>query len=115
MYTDVQRDHSGSQIAFVCYIECNGIPITRLNFITAVSRLPDSKALPAKVTKSDYKKAFISYSRKDEQRMLERVVGIQEIAPEMKFWLDKQSLDAGDVWRDEIKRAILISDILRKC
>ncbi len=66
MYTDVQRDHSGSQIAFVCYIECTGIPITRLNFITAVSRLPDSKALPAKVIKSDYKKAFISYSRKDE-------------------------------------------------
>ena len=108
----VPQDHRGSQIAFVCYIECNGIPITRLNFITAVSRLPDSKALPAKVTKSDYKKAFISYSRKDEQRMLERVVGIQEIAPEMKFWLDKQSLDAGDVWREEIKKAITISDLL---
>ena len=108
----VPKDYSQSQIAFTCYIECNGIPITRLNFITAVSRQPDSKALPAKVTKSDYKKAFISYSRKDEQRMLERVVGIQELAPEMKFWLDKQSLDAGDFWREEIKKAITISDVL---
>ena len=108
----VPQNFSHSQIAFVCYIECNGIPITRLNFITAVSRLPDSEALPAKVTKSDYKKAFISYSRKDEQRMLERVVGIQELAPQMKFWLDKQSLDAGDVWREEIKKAIVISDLL---
>ena len=108
----VPEDFSRSQIAFVCYIECNGIPITRLNFITAVSKLPESEALPAKVTKSDYKKAFISYSRKDEQRMLERVVGIQELAPEMKFWLDKQSLDAGVVWREEIKKAITISDVL---
>ena len=43
---------------------------------------------------------------------LERVVGIQELAPEMKFWLDKQSLDAGDIWREEIRKAITISDLL---
>ena len=108
----VPMDCDRSQIAFTCYIECNGIPITRLNFMTAVSRFQDNEALPAKVTQSDYKKAFISYSRKDEQRMLERVVGIQELAPEMKFWLDKQSLDAGDLWREEIKKAITISDVL---
>ena len=108
----VPETYRQSQIAFVCYIECNGIPITRLNFLTAVSRLPDPDALPAKVTKNDYKKAFISYSRRDEQRMLARVVGIQEHAQEMKFWLDKQSLDAGDIWRDEIRKAIMISDVL---
>lgn len=32
--------------------------------------------------------------------------------PEMAFWLDKQSLDAGDFWRDEIRKAILNSDVL---
>ena len=108
----VPADYSRSQIAFTCYIEYNGIPVTRLNFLTVVSRLPDRKALPAKITQSDFRKAFISYSRKDEQRMLARVLGIHELAPEMKFWLDKQSIDAGDLWREEIRNAIDISDVL---
>ena len=108
----VPETYSKSQLGFTCYIEFNGIPVTRLNFITAVSKLPDTSTLPAKVTRSDFKKAFISYSRRDEQRMLARVLGIRELAPEMKFWLDKQSLDAGDLWRDEIRQAIDISDIL---
>ena len=108
----VPEDYPRSQAAFTCYIEYNGIPVTRLNFITAVSRRPDANALPAKVTRSDFRKAFISYSRKDEQRMLARVLGIHELAPEMKFWLDKQSMDAGDLWREEIKNAIDISDVL---
>ena len=108
----VPETYSRSQIAFACYIECNGIPFTRLNFLTAVSKLPESGTLPAKITRSDFKKAFISYSRKDEQRMLSRVLGIQELVPEMKFWLDKQSMDAGDLWREEIRKAINISDVL---
>lgn len=108
----VPADYSRSQVAFTCYIECNGIPVTRLNFISAVSKTADQTAIPAKVTRSDFRKAFISYCRRDEQRMLQRVLGIQELVPEMKFWLDKQSMDAGDLWREEIRKAILISDIL---
>lgn len=108
----VPVSYSRSEIAFTCYIEYNGIPVTRLNFVTAVSSLPREDATPAKVVRSDYRKAFISYSRQDEQRMLARVLGIHELAPEMVFWLDKQSMDAGDLWREEIRRAIDISDIL---
>ncbi len=108
----VPETYSRSQVAFTCYIECNGIPFTRLNFITTVSRKPEPDTLPAKVTRSDFRKAFISYSRKDEQRMLARVLGIQDLVPEMKFWLDQQSMDAGDLWREEIRKAINISDIL---
>lgn len=108
----VPETYSRSQVAFTCYIECNGIPFTRLNFITAVSRKPEPDTLPAKVTRNDFRKAFISYSRKDEQRMLARVLGIQDLVPEMKFWLDQQSMDAGDLWREEIRKAINISDIL---
>ena len=108
----VPQDYPRSQAAFTCYIECNGIPVTRLNFLVAVMRVPDQQAVPTKVVQNDYNKAFISYSRKDEQRMLERVLGIRELAPNMVFWLDKQSLDAGDLWREEIRKAILISDVL---
>lgn len=107
----VRESCLNSQIAFTCYVEFNGIPVTRLNFIIAVSSRANPKAIPAKVIREDYHKAFISYSRADEQRMLERVLGIQELVPEMKFWLDKQSLDAGDLWREEIRKAIDLSDI----
>ena len=101
-----------TEIPFTCYIEYNGIPVTRLNFVTAVSELVKADALPAKVTRSNYRKAFISYSRQDEQRMLARVLGIHELAPEMNFWLDRQSMDAGELWREEIRQAIDISDVL---
>lgn len=103
---------SKSQAAFTCYVECSGIPVTRLNFLVAVSSASEAGTIPARVTRKDYHRAFISYSRKDEQRMLSRVLSIQAIAPEMAFWLDKQSLDAGDFWRDEIRKAILNSDVL---
>ena len=110
----VPEDYARTQIAFVCHIEYNGIPVTRLNFlvnVTAEANI-DSRAIPTKVIRSDYKKAFISYSRKDEQRMLARVVGITELVPSLIFWLDKQSMDAGDFWREEIRNAISISDVL---
>lgn len=98
--------------AFTCYVECNGVPITRLNFLVSVAKASEPDTVPASVTRDDYKKAFVSYSRKDEQRMLSRVLSIQNLAPDMSFWLDKQSMDAGDVWREEIRRAISISDML---
>ena len=108
----VPKDYDRNQIAFTCYMECNGIPVTRLHFITMVSKASREDMLPSKVTRSDFRKAFISYSRRDEERMLSRVLGIRDIVPEMKFWLDKQSMDAGDLWREEIRKAITISDVL---
>ena len=108
----IPKEQARSQAAFTCYIEANGIPITRLSFIVAVTRIADPDAIPARVVRSDYRKAFISYSREDEQRMLARVLGIHEIAPDMSFWLDKKSMDAGVMWRKEIQKAINISDVL---
>ena len=108
----IAPDCSRSQAAFTLYIAFNGIPVTRLNFIVAVTGRAAPGTIPAKVTRNDYEKAFISYSRKDEQRMLARVLGIRDLMPEMRFWLDKQSMDAGDLWRDEIKKAIRLSDVL---
>ena len=108
----IAADYPRSQAAFTCYVECSGIPVTRLSFLVAVAEAPDTGTIPAKVTRTDYRKAFISYSRKDEQRMLARVLSIQEMAPELCFWLDRKSMDAGDLWREEIRKAINISDVL---
>ena len=108
----IPPDYGRSQAAFTLYIACGGIPVTRLNFMIAVTGRAEPGTIPAKVTRNDYEKAFISYSRKDEQRMLARVLGIRDLMPDMRFWLDKQSMDAGDLWRDEIKKAIRLSDVL---
>jgi len=108
----VPEDYERKKLAFTCYIEYNGIPVTRMHFLVNVSCADNPDHIPAKVTRDDFAKAFISYSRRDEQRMLARVLGIQEMAPGLKFWLDKQSMDAGDLWRDEIRNAIQMSDLL---
>ena len=108
----VPKDYERSRIAFTCYVECNGIPVTRLKILTVVAQASRADRLPARVIREDFRKAFISYSRKDESRMLSRVLGIRDVVPEMKFWLDRQSLNAGDLWREEIRKAISISDIL---
>ncbi len=108
----VPEDYERKKLAFTCYIEYNGIPVTRMHFLVSVSCADNPDHIPAKVTRDDFAKAFISYSRRDEQRMLARVLGIQEMAPGLKFWLDKQSMDAGDLWRDEIRNAIQMSDLL---
>ena len=102
------EDYSKKQIGFTCYIYFDGIQITRLNF--AVSLRGDGKRVPVKVKRHDNRHVFVSYAHKDTQRVLAQLVGIQELAPKMTFWLDSQSLETGDNWRREIRRAINRAD-----
>jgi hypothetical protein len=44
-------------------------------------------------------------------RMLDRINSIQSLVPDMVFWYDRQSLDSGVKWREEIENAITASDI----
>lgn len=104
----VPEDYNKKQIAFTCYVQFCGIQITRLHFTVDTSA---TKRVPVKVKRTDCKKAFVSYSHKDKQRVLAQLVEISEIAPKMVFWLDTQSLEAGDVWRKEIEKAIKNSDV----
>ena len=105
----VPQDYSKKQIAFTCYVQFNGIQITRLHFSVGLSS--NSRQIPVKVKRKDHKKAFVSYSHKDEKRVLAQLVAITEVAPQMVFWLDSQSLESGDVWRKEIQRAIRNADV----
>lgn len=104
----VPEDYSKKQIAFTCYVQFGGIQITRLHFTVDTTA---TKRVPVKVKRTDCKKAFVSYSHKDKQRVLAQLVEITEVAPKMVFWLDTQSLEAGDVWRKEIEKAIKNSDV----
>lgn len=102
------ENYAKKQAAFTCYVSVNGLQITRLFFTVDVRA---QKRTPVKVKRSDNKSAFVSYSHRDSERVIAQLVAIQEIAPKMKFWLDNQSLSAGDVWRTEIERAINKTDV----
>lgn len=57
-----------------------------------------------------YKKVFVSYASADVNEVLGRLQGIQKIAPEMEFFLDKKSLRSGKYWEDELQKAIESAD-----
>lgn len=97
------------QIAFTCQVLFGGIQITRLHFTVGLSS--GAARVPVRVKRKDCRKAFVSYSHKDEKRVLDQLSAIVEVAPRMVFWLDSQSMENGDVWRNEIRRAIRNADV----
>ncbi len=105
----VPEDYARKQIAFTCQVLFGGIQITRLHFTVSLSA--GGARVPVRVKRRDCRKAFVSYSHKDEKRVLSQLSAIAEVAPRMVFWLDSQSLESGDIWRNEIRRAIRNADV----
>ena len=102
------KDYKKRQVNFSCNILFDGIHISRLYFSVKVNC---TKVVPIKFVRKDCKEAFVSYSHLDKQRVVEQLYAIQTVAPKMKFWMDTQSMTAGDVWRSSIASAIESSDI----
>lgn len=100
--------YAKKQADFSCNILFDGIHITRLYFSIAVN---SAKTVPVKFVRKDSKKAFVSYSHKDKQRVVEQLYAIQSVAPKLKFWMDSQSMAAGDSWRPAIVTAIKSADV----
>jgi len=105
----VPEDYRKKQIAFTCQVLFGGIQITRLHFTVSLSA--GAARVPVKVKRKDCRKAFVSYSHKDESRVLNQLSAIAEVAPKLVFWLDSQSMENGDIWRQEIRRAIRNADV----
>lgn len=104
----VPSEYTKRKIDFSCEILFDGIHISRLYFSI---KLNASKTVPIRFVRKDCKKAFVSYSHRDKERVIEQLVAIQNFAPHMRFWMDNQSMNAGDLWRDEIAKAIKKSDV----
>ena len=100
--------YAKKQADFSCNILFDGIAITRLYFSIAVN---SAKTVPVRFVRKDSKKAFVSYSHKDKQRVVEQLYAIQSVAPQLKFWMDSQSMAAGDLWRPAIVSAIKSADV----
>lgn len=104
----VPDDYKKKQIDFACEILFDDIHISRLYFTI---KLNCSKSVPVRFVRKDSRKAFVSYSHKDRQRVVDRLIAIQEVAPRIRFWMDNQSMNAGELWRKAIVSAIKSSDV----
>ena len=104
----VPADYKKKHADFACEILFDGIHISRLYFTV---RLNTAKAVPVRFVRKDSKKAFVSYSHKDKQRVVDQLVAIQSVAPKMRFWMDNQSMTAGENWRGAIASAIKRADV----
>ncbi len=101
-------DYAKKQIDFGCSVLFDGIQITRLYFTIAVN---SRKKAAVRFVRRDCRKAFVSYSHKDRLRVAEQLRVIQQTAPKLRFWMDNQSMTAGDVWRSAIASAIKGADV----
>ena len=99
----VPEDYKKKQLDFSCRILFDGIHISRLYFSVPINA---AKSAPIRFVRKDSKRAFVSYSHKDKQRVVDQLTAIQSVAPKLRFWMDSQSMSAGDRWRPAIKAAI---------
>lgn len=102
------EDYAKKQIDYGCSVLFDGIQITRLYFTIAVN---SRKKAAVRFVRRDCRKAFVSYSHKDRLRVAEQLRVIQQTAPKLRFWMDNQSMTAGDVWRSAIASAIKGADV----
>ena len=104
----VPEDYKKKQLDFSCRILFDGIHISRLYFSVPINA---AKSAPIRFVRKDSKRAFVSYSHKDKQRVVDQLTAIQSVAPKLRFWMDSQSMSAGDLWRPSIKAAIKAADV----
>lgn len=104
----VPEDYKKKQLDFSCHILFDGIHISRLYFSVPINA---AKSVPIRFVRKDSKRAFVSYSHKDKQRVVDQLTAIQSVAPKLRFWMDSQSMSAGDLWRPSIKAAIKAADV----
>lgn len=86
----------------------NGIQLLRIDFTIEVgeniSQVIDTTQKLTRITK-----AFASYSRKDQQEVLQAIQGIRALGIEV--FLDNLSIKQGDYWEKEIYQNILSSEV----
>lgn len=104
----VPEDCKKKRLDFACHILFDDIPISRLYFSIPVNA---PKAVPVRFLRKDSRRAFVSYSHQDKQRVVDQLCAIQSVAPKLRFWMDSQSMSAGELWRPAIASAIKASDI----
>jgi len=90
-------------------IRAGGLRIAQIPFVITVGRVSD----PATVSEEGepLRKAFASYASADLDEVLDRVQGMQKVAPQLEVFLDVLSLRSGEDWAKRLWKAIPEHDV----
>ena len=91
-------------------IHAAGVRKTRLYFDIAVGKHEGAPGVvPIRVDR--HRRAFVSYSRKDQKDVSSRLHGMSKIDPELKLEVDKLTLRSGEYWEKKLLGIIPICDV----
>jgi hypothetical protein len=91
-------------------ISMEGFRIAEIHFQLAIkAESSPKKRIASRVTY--YRRAFISYSRKDMDRILPRIQTLQKVAPYLELKMDIKDIRSGELWKDKLREFINDCDI----
>lgn len=108
----VPEGHPRQQILLRAAVYIGGVPATRLSI--RIDCGAPGGTFPS-VQRLDVKSAFMSYSCEDRYDVLRIVQGIQQVRPDMKVFIDVDSLRSSENWKERLLQEIDNSDVLYLC
>lgn len=92
-------------------ISCAGIPVATIVFLFPVCA-DESTIVAESVGTTHYpRSAFASYASENRADVMERIQGMQVVAPDLDIFLDVLSLRSGQRWLDELEKSINGRDV----
>ncbi|MGZ4881928.1 MAG: TIR domain-containing protein, partial [Halobacteriota archaeon] len=107
---EVPSDTPHGKIHGTAFISIEGLEVQKLHFVLTVS----DKASPIGQLETEehrVRNAFLSFSHKDNDHVVERVYLIRKLVPTLKVYYFPHSVEAGERWREKIKSGILQCDV----
>ena len=92
-------------------ISSAGIPVATLRFLFPVSAGELTGETQSGGETIYPRSAFASYASENREDVMERIQGMQTVAPDMDIFLDVVSLRHGQRWLDELKKNIATREI----
>ncbi len=91
-------------------IRINGLEVAKINFVLTVGEWQDEVG-EIQTRKRFHRRAFASYSSKDQDAVLARIQGMQKIMPSLEVFMDVISLRSGEYWAERLWEVIPANDV----
>ncbi len=101
-----------SSIPFRGKVYINDVPASKISFVVKCSA--EEKQVP-QMKRQDVRSAFISYARKDIDRVALVLMGLLKARPELELFFDVESMQSGENWQKRIMSEIDTKDVLFLC
>ena len=108
----VPENTKARQIQFSAMVYFDDVPITRLRFIVNRWSLKKQRI---DAIRNDITTAFLSYARRDLDRVTGILQGMYKVRPDMDIFLDVEDLKSGEKWNKRIKHEIRNRDVFYLC